>query len=177
MSMYSVFIFENFLEKKYLDKITKKVENLTNGREKALTNQTNVKAVMTDWCECLKHSIFENLNAQIIQFLNIVYRLRSQHHTMDINYIFKEMWAMRHKKGDHTLLHDHAIGNDWSGAFYLKVPGETIIDFPEFTKREQIKENSLYLFPSMIKHEVFKQKYDEHRLSLAFNINVETSQI
>lgn len=170
LSLYSVFIFENILDQKYLKQLTKKVDEITNTDVEGPV--TNVKAYMTDWKECLNHKEFNEISRLIIQFLNTVLRLRSPHNTVGFVYTIKEMWAMRHKKEDYTALHDHMCDTDWSGAFYCRVPGETVIEFPEFTKREHLKENTLYLFPSMLKHEVFKQTYDEHRLSIAFNLNV-----
>jgi hypothetical protein len=171
-SLYSVFVFENVFDKNYLNTLHKKVDSLTKDNV-SMTRMSNVKATMTDWEECLKYKTFTKLNTKIIELLNTVIRLRTSHETIDLSYKIIEMWGMRHKKGDYTNLHDHWVGDvKWSGAFYVSVPGETIIEFPEFKKREQIKSNSLYLFPGMVKHEVYEQKYDEHRLSLAFNINV-----
>ena len=172
-SLYSVFIFENLFDKNYLDILNKKVDLLTKNNV-SMTRLSTVKATMTDWEECLKHKTFTKLNTKIIELLNTVIRLRTSHERVSLNYKILEMWAMRHKKGDKTILHDHSLGDiKWSGAFYVNVPGETIIDFPEFRQREVIKNNTLYLFPSMVKHEVYEQTYDKHRLSIAFNINVD----
>ena len=98
------------------------------------------------------------------------------------------IWLNVNRNKDYNMLHDHP-NSVVSGIFYVKVPensgelifsNENLIRFyplkiKEYNKyNSQIwkfepKENTLYLFPSWIKHMVSSNFTNEERISLAFN--------
>jgi hypothetical protein len=164
----SVFIFNNFLDLEYLKKVRAKTFEIT--KKDSMNKSTNVKASMTDWKEVLNHKVYQELTTRIIQILDITIQLRSPA-CDNFEYMIDDFWAMRHYKGDNSNLHIH-LPSLFSGVFYVDVPGETILKFNNFDYSEVIKTNSLYLFASTIQHEVFRQEYEEPRLSVAFNISL-----
>ena len=94
------------------------------------------------------------------------------------------IWLNVNKNKDYNVLHDHP-NSVISGIFYIKVPknsGELIFSnenlirfYPlKIKDNSQIwkfepKENTLYLFPSWIKHMVSSNFTNKERISLAFN--------
>lgn len=167
-NIYAVFILTNFLEKDYFNQIKEKTEELT--MVDSQNYNTNVKANMTSYKELLQHKDYGLFMKKSLQYLNIIYKLRSPHPDQRIRYDFMDLWGMRHKKGNSTLLHTHAQ-TGWSGAFYFKLPDTTYMNFPDFDTFQQLQENTLYLFPGLIKHSVPKHTHDIDRVSLAFNID------
>ena len=164
----SVFVYENFLDHKYLKKLQQKPFEIT--KKDIMKKSTNVKATMTNWKDVLQHKEYQELTTKIVQILDITIQLRSPS-CDNFEYHIDDFWAMRHNRGDHSNLHIH-LPSIFSGVFYVDVPGDTLLKFNNFDHSELIKTNTLYLFASSIQHEVFRQQYDEPRLSLAFNISM-----
>lgn len=165
-SLNAIYKFENFLENDYLQKIVKKTEKLT--EKDSLNRKTIVKANVTNFNELLKHNEYKEFIEKVIQQLELIIRLRANNKE-SWEYLITDFWGMRHKKGDVSLRHNH-LASHWSGSFYLKVPGETFIFFPEFNYKDLIKENVLYLFSSLTDHYTSIQEYAGNRISVAFNI-------
>jgi len=165
----SVYIYTDFLSKEEVFLVRDIVDKITK-KDQSLSYQTNVKANMTSYKELLQHKDYGLFMRKSLQYLNIIYKLRSPHPDQRIRYDFMDLWGMRHKKGNSTLLHTHAQ-TGWSGAFYFKLPDTTYMNFPDFDTFQQLQENTLYLFPGLIKHSVPKHTHDIDRISLAFNID------
>ncbi len=166
-SHYSIYIIENFLEDELLEKVLKKCEELT--ESDTMNKSTNVKATMTDYQELLKHDLFKKVFQSVIEYLHMFFLLRATGLSDKMKFTVHDAWAMRHKKDDYTKMHTHHI-NGWAGALFLKVPGPSHMTFPDFDAIESIQSNSLYLFPGLTKHSVLPQQYEEHRISIGFNI-------
>jgi len=168
MSLNAVYRFENFLEEDYLNLLTEKTEELT------LTDfqqrKTNVKANMTEYDKLLYVEEYQHFIQKSIQFLDFIMRIRGGTRE-GWEYIMDDFWGMRHQKGDNTIRHRHLPAH-WSGSFYLKVPGDTKMYFPEFDFVDTLKENTLYLFPAFVDHLTSIQDYEENRISIAFNISL-----
>lgn len=166
-SLYSIFIFDNFLDTPYLEHLTKVVEQKTN--EDSLNKKFAVKANVSSFQEFLEDEDFLPLRIKILEHLNYCLLLRSPNPNCKVQYQYRDFWGMQHHQGDYTELHDHNMSN-WSGSIYFRVPCDTEISFADLKYKELIRENSLYLFPSLMKHEVSPHTIKESRVSAAFNI-------
>ena len=167
LSIYGIYIVDNFLDDKYHKEVLKKVKELTKKDVKG--RSTNVQAVMTDYQALLKHELFQSFFTDSITMLHYIYTLRSMHPNEDFEFNLYDGWAMKHSKGDHTMMHTHGP-EYWSAAYYPKIPGETYMHFPDFEHSELLKENSLYLFHGLTRHGVAPQTYEEPRYSMSFNV-------
>tara|TARA_Y100001937_G_C6952676_1_gene255356 strand:- start:52 stop:633 length:582 start_codon:yes stop_codon:yes gene_type:complete len=167
LSMYGIYIVDNFLEEKYHKKVLKKVKELT--KKDIMGSSTNVQANMTDYRELFKHQIFQSFFNDSITMLHYIYTLRSMHPNEAFEFNLLDGWAMKHCKGDRTMMHTHGP-NCWSAAYYPRIPSETYMHFPDFEHSELLKENSLYLFHGLTRHGVDPQAYKEPRYSMSFNV-------
>lgn len=172
LSSHCVYMLDNMFEESYVQEMLEHVKLLT---EKDTINKTsNVKANMTDYRELLRHDIYKKLFFSAIEYLDLFTKMRN---TLTTGYIYEveDAWAMKHTKGDYTVLHNHNLWG-WSGAFYLQISEETRMYFGDFLKEEFLKENTLYLFPSSVMHQVHEHRGDESRYSIAFNITQKTDE-
>ncbi len=167
-SLYALYIVDNFLEEKYHKEILKKVKDIT--KEDVMNNTTNVQATMTDYQELFNHNIFQKFFTDSITMLHYIYTLRAPYPNEDFEFNLTDGWAMKHLKGDRTIMHIHTP-DCWSAAYYPKIPQETYMHFPDFEHSELLKENSLYLFHGLSRHGVDPQTYEEPRYSMSFNVH------
>lgn len=175
-SIYSVYKFTNFLKEDYLQPLTEKTSKLT--KMDYMNKGTNVKANMTGYKELLLHSEYKDFFELVSQQFLMIIALKTPHVFDKITLKYIDAWGMTHNKGDRTDLHWHfSTGSSWSGAFCLKTPSENEeqdwIHFADFNVRDKMEANSLYLFHSLVKHEVSTHQSEEPRIALGFN--VETS--
>lgn len=166
---FAIFILDNFLEDKYRNKVLDIIKLET--KEDTMKHNTNVKASMTSYDRLLNCDELRPFFNLVIEYLNIIIKLRSIH-SDQWNFVIDDAWGMKHLKGEYTKEHVHYPSN-WSAAYYPQVPGKSIMYFSDFQAEEIIKQNSLYLFPSSVRHKVLKQEYEEPRYSLAMNIKTE----
>ena len=109
----------------------------------------------------------------------------------DKNIRIKEMWAIINKKNDFNVIHTHP--NCYlSAAYYVKAPkdcGNFKVESPNIAKRYaypeianqnelnvevasiNISEGDLLLFPAYLPHKVGKNKSDEDRIVISFNVD------
>ena len=109
----------------------------------------------------------------------------------DKNIRIKEMWAIINKKNDFNVIHTHP--NCYlSAAYYVKAPkdcGNFKVESPNIAKRYSypeianqnelnvevasinISEGDLLLFPAYLPHKVGKNKSDEDRIVISFNVD------
>jgi len=168
VSINSIYYFEDFLEDNdYLNHLSEKVKNYTTIDEMQRT--TNVKASMTNYLKLLEDTDFNLIHKKILQYLDIIWSLRSPTPN-EVNISIINSWGIKHSKGDYTLPHVHNCS--FSGAFYLKVPETSYLWFEEYNRLLPLKENMLVLFPGLTKHSAFEHTHEEARLSMAFNINL-----
>ncbi len=167
LSIYGIYIIDNFLDDNYHKEVLKKVKDLT--KKDAKARSTNVQANMTDYEELFKHKIFQPFFSDSITMVHYIYTLRSMHPNEPFEFRLMDGWAMKHCKGDHTMMHTHGPGC-WSAAYYPRIPHETYMHFPDFEHSELLKENSLYLFHGLTRHGVDPQTYEEPRYSMSFNV-------
>ena len=167
LSIYSIYIVDNFLEEEYYKQVFKKVKEIT--KKDSMGNITNVKANMTTFKELMNHKVFQRFFTDSITMLHFIYTLRCDHPNEDFEFRLCDGWAMKHCKGDQTTMHTHGP-TYWSAAYYPKIPGETYMHFPDFQHSELLKTNSLYLFHGLTRHGVDPQQYQEPRYSMSFNV-------
>lgn len=168
-SISSVYIVHDYLyNKNYLNSLKEIVSNAI--ETDTTVRRSNVQAVSTGWQTLLKIKEMENLHIRILETLNCIYKLRSPAPNSVVNFNFDSSWGMKHKKGDFTLEHVH-VPYAWSGAFYLDVPCDTYMNFPDFNQAINLKSNMLLLFPGTTKHSVSEHTSEQERVSMAFNIN------
>lgn len=107
-------------------------------------------------------------------------------------FIITNMWVNRYKTGHN--IHSHIHSNSlYSGVFYLDDNGFTVLEDPLYTLKNMIRpefvmntmdnsesytnkstDNSMFLFPSWIKHNSSPNMEETDRFSLAFNVITET---
>lgn len=84
------------------------------------------------------------------------------------------IWSQVHHQYESTNIHSHADGSDKAFVFYVKVPegaGSLYFEVEPFgTSVVQPIEGLLVVFPSCIKHGVYKNLSSEIRISIAGNL-------
>ena len=116
---------------------------------------------------------FNSLNKKILDMLSFIFKLRTPNPNQPFKLRMMNSWGMCHKKLDRTKNHIHAFA-DWSGAFYFTVPKKVSMSFPDFNSSVELEKNMLILFQSYTKHGVDTSYCEESRLSMAFNIVMES---
>lgn len=106
-------------------------------------------------------------------------------------FIITNMWVNRYKTG--ANIHSHIHSNSlYSGVFYLDDNGFTILDDPMYVAKNMIRPevvmgtidnsdaytnhsiaNSIFLFPSWVKHTSSPNMEEEDRFNIAFNVITE----
>ena len=129
--------------------------------------------------------IFKNYIETILQTLRVTKLKITEETKLSIT-----SWANVNEKGDWNFVHDH-VGTDLSGVYYVKVPedsGEIVFFDPRKIsivasafEEDQPKafgyhlvEGTLLLFPSYLEHMVTPSKSNENRISIAFNVCVDS---
>lgn len=166
-SHFAVYIVDNIFDEEYRYQMLNTVKEIT--EKDKMNKSTNVKASMSTWFELFEYELFQRFFTEAIEHAQTFYSLRACIPNESFDYTLIDAWAMKHSKGDYTLMHTHGPST-WSGAYYLQIPEQTYMTFPDFNHVEPLQENSLYLFHSLIKHEVGVQQYEDPRYSIAFNI-------
>lgn len=134
-----------------------------------LCHRTNVKAYMTDWNERVKFDSFKTLSTFIMScYNNNMARNNKLYNEKDI----LQMWGIIYNKNDYTMSHDHYVYGLYSFIYYVKVSKKSsplIINETFPLKKINPQNGMLLIFPSYLKHEVPKQKFDEERIVIAGN--------
>jgi len=141
----------------------------------------------------LKNPKYQSLAEEIMRHVEIY--VRDELKVSDkIQFRFTNSWVMRHKKGDHSLKHNHS-NSILSGIVYLDVTSDSgaihferaqtycnlfpaciDLDFSEHnsTNAKEVViipvNNQILLFPSHLEHTVKHSKSDRLRYCLAFNL-------
>ena len=149
---------------------------------KNLTNQGGWQASIDHYQD---EPLFKNYIQSILQTLSST-KLKITGETK----VSISSWANVNEKGNWNFVHDH-IGTDLSGVYYVKVPensGEivffdprkiSVVD-PVFQEDHpkafgyHLVEGTLLMFPSYLEHMVTPSESDETRISIAFNICVDS---
>tara|TARA_B100001250_G_scaffold388261_1_gene386372 strand:+ start:156 stop:740 length:585 start_codon:yes stop_codon:yes gene_type:complete len=129
-----------------------------------------------------KHSL-DSLSSVIKQ--NVENYMINIGNTTEIKYRIASSWIALFKPGHYGHLHDHGI-TDISGVYYYKTNGKDGNIFFESPNNNLVssipfnhlshsvtydpQEGVLLLFPGWLKHGINKNKTDETRISLSFNI-------
>jgi len=169
-SHFAVYVVDNIFDEEYRSQMLDVVKELT--KTDKMNKSTNVKANMTSWFDLFEYEIFQPFFNSVIESAQTFYSLRACVPNEAFDYHLFEAWAMRHEKGDFTNMHTHGPST-WSGVYYITIPDETVMTLPDFNHVELLQENSLYLFHSLVKHQVGIQNYEKPRYSIAFNIKQE----
>jgi len=102
-----------------------------------------------------------------------------------LKFEIQQSWMTYTKKGEHTVMHNHAK-NDIAGVYYYKTNGkdgsiqflnpnpayDATIFFTEHLAVYPPQEGALILFPGWLHHQVTENTTDNVRMSLSFNINL-----
>ena len=147
--------------KELKEEILKYLQNYPDKQNKS----TNVKATMTEWnittpqIEILKSFILSN-----------IFLFNPMLKTCEFK--FDSFWANIYDKGEYTISHDH-LPCYFSFVYFLqsKIYYPPLI-FSDTKKKILPKEGNFIIFPSIIKHEVPKHKYNKKRITLAGNIDI-----
>ena len=165
----SIYILHDFLfNKDYLNNLKELVVEAVDKDPR--DRSSNVNATSTDWNKLLQIEEMKSFHSHILETLLNIYTLRALNPNSPIKFSLQGSWGMKHKKGDHTVEHDH-IPCPWSGAFYFDVPCDTFMYFADFNKEIKLENNMLVLFPGTTKHRVSEHTGEKERISMAFNIN------
>ena len=86
------------------------------------------------------------------------------------------IWFQIYKKGDFHSLHTHKNAN-FSSVFFINLPHKNLkTKIYSLNKKEldfEVKEGSIISFPAFYKHGSLINNYEEEKIIIAFNINVE----
>ena len=164
------------------EKISEWILNYKENTEtRKLTNQGGWQETISDYQD---EPIFKNFIEAILKILKVT-RLKTEGKKVSIT-----SWANVNEKGNWNFIHNHT-GTDLSGVYYVKVPensGEIVFFDPRkidtkhsFFQEEQPQafgiqpeEGNLILFPSYLEHMVTPSESDETRISIAFNVCVDS---
>lgn len=150
-------------------------------------NKSNVGGFHSEYFN-LKDKKIKNLINEIEKVANIIsFKKYSINKKLNIN----SMWSIINKKGDYNTVHNHPF-SILSGVLYLKTPkncGEIEFhnDFSigNFVRNEHIdnyhvenssvwflpvKENTMYIFPSWLRHGVKPNLSNDERIIISFNL-------
>ena len=132
-----------------------------------------------------KHSL-DSLSSVIKQ--NVQKYMIAIGYTQELKYRIASSWVALFKPGNYGHVHDHGI-TDISGVYYHKTNGKDGKIFFESPNNNLVssvpfnhlshpitydpEEGALLLFPGWLKHGIKKNKTDETRISLSFNIYFE----
>jgi len=164
---YAVNIFYNILEDDYLKTLKERTLELT--EEDTMRHETNVQANMTTYEKMIDDPVYDTFQKTVLSFLNTILVLRSPHLIVP-KHVFYELWGMKFKKGQKTLVHHH-MGAHWSGVFCIDTQENAAqINFPEMDFSENMIPNSLYLFPSMMLHSTNPYLGEKPRVAVSFNL-------
>ena len=131
------------------------------------SNQTNVKALMTDWRIWKNNNIFNNLLDNIIRALRVNLKLDPKIFDLQIT----ECWGSIYKEGHYSVAHTHFPSN-FSFVYYLTDSPQTPIVFPQYNNFSLYpKVNDLIIFSGGLFHKVPKHK-GKDRVIIAGNANV-----
>ena len=170
LSINSCYIFKNFLDNlDYLNIVKNKIKELTIKDE--MQHSTNVKANMTSYGKLLEEEEFNSLHKKILETIAICFQLRTPHQS-PFNLKMTNSWGMLHKQNERSVLHCHQAC-DWSAAFYLQIPHQTIFRLPEFDAQINLEDNLLVFFRGITQHSVDPFQGEGERISMACNINQE----
>ena len=136
-------------------------------------NHSNVKASLhTEWYWELDNITFRNLKSYIREEIEKHYKpgLTSD----GGRYMLKvgSFWANVYRKGDYAQPHCHKP-SDFSFAYFVKVKWyDSPFVFADSGKRIRPKEGRYVIFPSYLKHYVPKNRYNDTRITLAGNFEI-----
>ena len=131
--------------------------------------RTNVKAIMTEWFMHKKHSVFNELCTQAIEFAD-----KNSPHKVPLEPF--DCWGNISYKGDWVKVHDH-WPHVWSWCYYAQVSKECSPIFFPHTDNKQRREfwpeqGEMLLWPGALYHGVDPLEVDFERVVVAGNLTV-----
>ena len=136
---------------------------------------TNVKAFHTEWDWEPNNIKIRNLKGYIKEEIE---RAMKPGACIDSRVFLRvdQFWANVYKKGDYAQSHDHRPF-DWSFAYFVKAKWyDSPLIFTERGKRIRPKEGRFVAFPSFLEHRVPKHRYNDTRITLSGNLDIDMSR-
>ena len=136
---------------------------------------TNVKAFHTEWDWEPNNIKIRNLKGYIKEEIE---RAMKPGACIDSRVFLRvdQFWANVYKKGDYAQSHDHRPF-DWSFAYFVKAKWyDSPLIFTESGKRIRPKEGRFVAFPSFLEHRVPKHRYNDTRITLSGNLDIDMSR-
>ena len=136
---------------------------------------TNVKAFHAEWDWEPNNIKIRNLKGYIKEEIE---RAMKPGACIDSRVFLRvdQFWANVYKKGDYAQSHDHRPF-DWSFAYFVKAKWyDSPLIFTESGKRIRPKEGRFVAFPSFLEHRVPKHRYNDTRITLSGNLDIDMSR-
>ena len=144
--------YENLIQRdSSFRELNKKLEYSIRKTGDEMNRVTNVQANMTNYKTHLSNIHFKTLGNTVIELCRE--GMQNKH-----EFVVCDMWGAIYKKGDWTKSHQH-WPYTWSFTYYVKVSEKT--------------SPLVFIWPSIVLHEVPKQEVDEERIMIAGNLHMD----
>jgi len=158
----------------FADKVKDQVISLLDkGISTIPQNDTNVKATIhTVWDWEPDNITFRNLKEFVREEIETHYRPGATSAGNRQRIYCKSFWANVYEKGDYAQTHDHRP-YDFSFAYFVKSKWyHAPLILSHSGKRIRPKEGRYVIFPSYLKHHVPKHRYNNTRITLSGNLEI-----
>ena len=153
-------IFGNY---PYVDVINNLIIDIKNNLDPNMKNYTNVKGGMTDWNYFIDKPLFKDFMIYLINKHQVTHSNIFEYF-LEKNVVINA-WGNEIKKKDSLNFHSHSCLH---GILYLTKGCELIL--PELNLKITPEPGDYYIFPPEILHGFEKNKVEQNRYSLIFNI-------
>ena len=136
-------------------------------------DDTNVKAFHTDWNWQPQSIILRNLKAYIREELERSYKPGKIVTGTRDYLLLKNFWANVYRKGEYAKSHCHKP-SAYSFAYFVKCKWyDSPLVFSDHGKKVRPKEGRFVAFPAFLNHHVTKHRYNDTRITLSGNFDVD----
>ena len=133
-------------------------------------DETNVKAIHTEWDWEPENIAFRNLKAFIMEEIEKYFQPGSMSSGHRYRIKCLNFWANVYEKGDYAQSHDHKP-YDYSFAYFVKSKWYyPPLVFTDSGKRIRPKEGTFDAFPAYLMHNVPTHRFNDTRITLSGNL-------
>ena len=162
----------------------KDVNNLVLEKE-CLQSYKNNKSISLDDTDTRNEDLIISKNNELNKLFSNIQNLFQKQFNQKT--ILQDFWAQVHGKNESTNIHDHVnildLNNspNYSGVYYVKIPknsGKLVFQYPinKYNQSERYyyepEVGDFFLFPSTLDHFVTKNKTNNYRIAISFNLKI-----
>ncbi len=163
-------------EYRFADKVKSEVLSLLKICNPISRDNSNVKASLhTEWNWESENITFRNLKSYIREEIEKHYKPGFRSDGSRNMLKTKNFWANVYEKGDYAQSHCHKP-YDFSFAYFVKSKWyDSPLVFTDSGKRIRPKEGTFVAFPAYLMHHVPKHRYNDTRITLSGNLEIDRS--